>query len=688
MKDGRGKLMSQTDPLLQPFQLKHLTLKNRIMSTSHEPSYAEDAKPKLRYQLYQEEKAKGGVALTMFGGSANIAPDSPAAFGQIYVGDDSIIPYFQQMAERIHRNGAAVMCQITHMGRRTYWDTENWLPTIAPSPVREPAHRSIPKEMELSDIKRVIKAYGAAARRCQDGRLDGVEIEAYGHLFDSFWTPLVNRRADEYGGNFENRMRFSLEALAEIRKQVGDDFIVGIRMSGDESVEGGLAFEDCVAIARRLAATGMLDFLNVIRGSIATDEALSHVIPNMGTPSGPHLPLVAAIREEVDTPLFHAARIADVATARHAIRAGIVDMVGMTRALMADPHLVAKIERGEEDQIRPCVGMGYCIDRIYAGREALCIHNPATGREETIPHVIAKSTQPPRRVVIVGAGPAGLEAARVGAERGHHVVLFEANHKPGGQVQIAARAPRRQDIIGITDWLYLQVKRLGVEVHLNRYAEAADVLAENPDVVIIATGGLPNTGFLSEGRDLVTPAWDILSGSAKPAANVLFFDDHGNHEGYSCVEFIADSGSRMELVTPDRTVAQEIGGTSYPAYLKAFYDHGVTLTLNYRLTKVAARADKLVATLYNEYNKSTVERVVDQVVVENGTLPVADLYMELKDRSSNLGEVDIAALIAGRPQTLINNPAGRYQLFRVGDAVSSRNIHAAIYDAQRLCKDV
>ena len=680
--------MPQTDPLLQPFQLKHLTLKNRIMSTSHEPSYAEDAKPKLRYQLYQEEKAKGGVALTMFGGSANIAPDSPAAFGQIYVGDDSIIPYFRQMAERVHRYGAAVMCQITHMGRRTYWDTENWLPTIAPSPVREPAHRSIPKEMERADIKRVITAYGAAARRCKEGGLDGVEIEAYGHLFDSFWTPLVNHRTDEYGGSFENRLRFSLEALAEIRQQVGEGFIVGIRMSGDESVEGGLTFNDCVAIARRLAATGLLDFFNIVKGYIATDEALSHVIPNMGTPSGPHLPLVAAIREEIDLPLFHAARIADVATARHAIRAGIVDVVGLTRALMADPYIVAKIERGEEDQIRPCVGMGYCIDRIYIGREALCIHNPATGREETIPHVIIKSEQPPRRVVVVGAGPAGLEAARVCSERGHRVVLFEAQAKPGGQVQIAARAPRRQDVIGITDWLYSQVKRLGVEVHLNHYATVADVLAENPDVVIMATGGLPNPGSLSDGADWVTSSWDILTGTAKPAANVLFFDDHSNHEGYSCVEFLAAGGSHVELVTPDRMIAQEIGGTNYPAYLKAFYDHGVTLTLNYRLKKVAPRGGQLVATLYNEYNQSTVERIVDQVVVENGALPVADPYLELKDDSSNLGEVDLAALIAGRPQALVNNAAGRYQLFRIGDAVASRNIHAAIYDARRLCKDL
>jgi 2,4-dienoyl-CoA reductase-like NADH-dependent reductase (Old Yellow Enzyme family) len=215
-----------TDPLLAPFQLKNLRLRNRIVSTSHEPAYAEDGLPKLRYQLYHEEKARGGIALTMIGGSANVALDSPSTFGQLYVGDDAIIPYFQQLADRVHAHGAAVMSQITHMGRRTRWDSGDWLPIVSPSPLREPAHRSFPKELEEFDIRRIVRAYGAAARRCRDGGLDGVEVSAHaGHLIDQFWSPRMNRRTDRYGGSFDNRLRFAFEVLAEVRGSVGDDLV-------------------------------------------------------------------------------------------------------------------------------------------------------------------------------------------------------------------------------------------------------------------------------------------------------------------------------------------------------------------------------------------------------------------------------------------------------------------------------
>lgn len=680
--------MATTDPLLQPFRLKHLTLRNRFMSTAHEPAYTEDGMPKDRYRLYHAEKARGGIALTMIGGSAVVSPDSPAVFGNILAYKDEAVRWMARLAEDVHAHGAAVMIQLTHLGRRTTWSKDDWLPVIAPSPIREAAHRAFPKAVEDWDVARVLRHYADAAERCRAAGLDGLEIECYGHLPDQFWSPATNKRDDAYGGSLENRMRFSVEVLRAIRDRIGPDFIVGVRMVCDEDWDRGLSKEEGVEIARRLAQSGLIDFINVIRGRLDTDEALSHVIPGMGVRLAPHLDFAGEVREATRFPVFHAARIQDVATARHAIVAGKLDMVGMTRAHIADPHIANKVMAGREHEIRPCVGMGYCIDRIYTGGEALCIHNAATGREATMPHVVGRSAGAAKKVAVVGAGPAGLEAARVAAARGHHVVLLEAADKPGGQLRLAAGLKRRQEILGIVEWRVGECSRDGVEMRFNTYAEATDVLRENPDVVIIATGGLPYTSFLDEGAELATTTWDILSGGAKPADSVLLFDDNGAHPGMTAAEFIAEAGSKLEIATPERVLAPEVGGTNYPAYFKAFAKHGVAITLNLRLERIRRDGNRLVATLFNEYDKSHHERRVDQVVVEHGTLPLDDLYFALKPGSRNLGEIDYDAWIANRPQYTVRNPSGSYALYRIGDAVASRNIHAAVFDALRLAKDL
>ncbi len=676
-----------TDPLLQPFGLKHLTLRNRIISTSHEPAYSEDGLPKLRYQLYHEEKAKGGIAMTMFGGSTLVDRDSPPAFGNLYAGNDEIVPYFKQLAARVHRHGAAAMCQITHLGRRTSPYVEDWLPTVAASCVREPAHRSFPKVLEHEDMLRIAKAYGAAARRCVDAGLDGIEIEGYGHLLDGFWSPLTNRRTDQYGGSLDNRVRFTLEVIDEIRNQTGSDYIVGIRMVIDEDRADGLQYDEGMKIAAILTDTGKIDFINVIKGHVDTDEGLSHVIPNMGTPAAPHLEFTAAVRSALQLPVIHAARISDPATARHAVASGCVDLVGMTRAHMADPHIVRKIKAGLEDQIQPCVGAGYCIDRIYMGGEALCIHNPSTGREASIPHLVAPAKNS-KRIVVVGAGPAGLEAARVCAERGHEVLLLEAADQPGGQITIAGKVKRRRELMGIVDWRYAQIQRLAVESRLNCFAETANVTAENPDVVIVATGGYPNLSFLNSGEQHVTSTWDILTGMSAPRSDVIVYDDNGQHQGVSCAEFLALSGCAVRLVTPDRNIAQEVGGTNYPIYLKTFYEHKVEMIVNQRLTDVRVQNGHLQGEFLNEFDRSVTSRSATQIVVEHGTLPNDQIYFDLKPDSTNHGVIQLDSLIHRTAQNAVLNPNGKYQLFRVGDAVASRNIHAAIYDANRLCQAI
>ncbi len=676
-----------TDPLLQPYRLRHLLLRNRLMSTAHEPAYTEDGMPKERYRLYHAEKAKGGIALTMIGGSSVVAPDSPQAFGNILLYKDEVVRWLAELADDVHDHGAAVMIQMTHLGRRTNWNKADWLPVIAPSNVREPSHRAFPKIMEDWDIARVIEAYADGAERVKAAGLDGLELECYGHLIDQFWSPATNKREDDYGGSLDNRMRFGLEVFSAIRKRVGEDFLVGARMVCDEDWDRGITREEGVSIARRLAASGLIDFVNVIRGHIDTEEALSHVIPGMGSRSAPHLDFSGEVRAATRMPTFHAARIQDVASARHAIESGKLDMVGMTRAHLADPHIARKVAEGREHQIRPCVGMAYCIDSIYSG-QAVCIHNAATGREATIPHVIAKSDGPRRKVVVVGAGPAGLEAARVAGERGHEVVVLEAAAKAGGQVRIAAGLKRRREIMGIVDWRLAECARLGVAIRCNVYAEAANVTSEEPDVVVVATGGVPNMSFLDAGQDVATSPWDILTGAIKPAANVLLYDDNGAHPGMTAAEFIASAGSELEVVTPERMLAPDIGGTSYPAYFRALSLARASIAINLRLERLERRGNRVAGIFFDEYGKRHIEKEADQIVVEHGSTPVDELYFELKGGSTNLGEIDHEALLANRPQTIVRNHEGRYRLFRIGDAVSSRNIHAAVYDAIRLMKDV
>ncbi len=376
-----------------------------------------------------------------------------------------------------------------------------------------------------------------------------------------------------------------------------------------------------------------------------------------------------------------------MATARYAIASGKVDMVGMTRAHMTDPHIVRKIIEKREEDIRPCVGANYCLDRIYQGGAAYCIHNAATGRETTMPHDIPKAAVK-RRVVVVGSGPAGLEAARVAGERGHDVTVLEAADQPGGQIRLTALSERRREMISIIDWRMAQCERLGVKFHFNTWAEADTVQAFEPDVVIVATGGLPHTEVLREGNELVVSTWDIISGDVKPGRNVLIFDDAGDHAALQAAEVIARSGATLEIVTPDRSFAPEVMAMNLVPYMRSLQDLDVTFTVTYRVEKVHKRDGTLVAIFGSDYGQVHKQRVVDQVVINHGTLPLDDLYFELRPLSSNGGAVEQHDLIAGNAQHLVTHPEGRFQLFRIGDAVSARNTHAAIYDALRLVKDI
>ncbi len=671
----------QNDPLLTEFSIRHVTFRNRIMSTSHACGLEENGgMPGETYQRYHLEKAKGGLALTMFGGSAYVDADSTWVSGQLNMSTDRIIPYLQSFSERIHNQGTAIMIQLTHLGRRGETNTQNWLPTIGPSVVRETGHRSFPKEMDESDIQRVVKAFGEAAYRAKQGGLDGMETMVGGHLIGQFLSPVTNNRNDEFGGSVKNRCRFGLLVHEEIRGRVGDDFLVGMRFPIDEAVQGGLSFDDCVQIARIFQRSGLIDFFNANYGRLDTElKLLTDCMPAMASPIAPWLQVAGAFKKEVDLPVFHAARITDLATARYAIQEGLLDMVAMTRAHIADPHIVNKIKRDEEDRIRPCVGMTHCM----GDNRPTCIHNPATARERHWPQIIQANSQHIKKCLVIGGGPAGLEAARILAERGHHVALFEATRELGGQLRLATAASWRKDVVGIIDWRISEIQTLGVTIKTECLVEADDVLGESADIVIIATGGWSDLTWLP-GNEHVTSVYDLLTGNEPVKEKVIVYDGTGRHPGLTAAEYCQSRGKLGVLVLLDPQPAAELDYGERVIWRRELTLANIQPLLDYRLIEVEKDKQSLVGHFVHELTEARISLPADQIVVEHGTIPADELYKNLCSHSCNNGVTDIKRLLAGQPQSS-EKQVNSFELHRIGDAVSSRNVAAAMFDALRLC---
>jgi 2,4-dienoyl-CoA reductase-like NADH-dependent reductase (Old Yellow Enzyme family)/thioredoxin reductase len=646
--------------LFSPINIGPRSVKNRICCSAHADCLAEAGMPTERTVRYYEAKARGGAGFIMCFGSASVHPTSPArVWNGVELFDDRVIPHLAKFAEAMHKYDVPCVAQITHKGRRGRSSGNDWLPMYAPSAIPEPNHREMPHQLEQPTIDALARAFADAAWRLQQGGFDGCEVMAsHGHLIDQFWSPNANRRTDDYGGDLANRLRFGVQVIEAIRQRVGRNFIVGIRMTGDDFTPGGLNRSACREIAGRLDELKLLDYFNIIGATAETYQGEAAAVPDMSFPEAVYCPLAASIKEVVRVPVIATGRINDPATAERVLKEGKADLCIMTRAQIADPDLPNKAREGRLDDIRPCFGYNEgCIDRIYTGKGVTCVQNAVIGRET----VWAEPARAPRplKVVVIGGGPAGLECARVARLRGHHVLLLEKNAELGGQTLIARRAPARQDFDGACRYTAQQCRKLGVEIRLGVEADAGGILRESPDVVVIATGARALKPPLPGIDAHAVSAWDVLQGKDVAGRRVLVLDEEYGFQAPCAAEYLLDRGKEVHIVTSERSIGGFLGATTGPPVFQRLFSKGVKLHCNLRVARL--EAERAVAhNVWSDHEE--ILGPYDAFVYAYGGEPVCGLGKELRGR------------------------VPRFEL--IGDCFAPRTLQHAILEGHRLAREL
>jgi mycofactocin system FadH/OYE family oxidoreductase 2 len=658
--------MKTYDALMQPIKIGNVEIRNRVMTTAHLTNFGKDHNPSDQHVAYYGARAKGGTGLMVMG-FPSVHPTSRNTGTDVDAFTDAVIPGLRALSDEVHKHGAKIFMQLGHSGRQQtgLWTRrEIWAPSAIPCPL----NGEMPKEMELEDIEEIIQGHADAAVRAKKGGMDGVEIHSGygGYLLSSFQSPYMNRRDDEFGGSMENRMRFVLRVIDAVRAAVGADFVVGIQVQGHDYSPDGIDLPEAQAMARCYADTGKLDYM-VVKASTYISGGMN--IPDMQHPKKLWLPLADAIKEVVpELPIVAVGRINDADEAEQLIATGRVDLVAMTRQNIADPETANKLREGRGEDVRKCIACNQgCIDQVFKGQHVTCVHNPAAGFERELTDI--RISDKPKRVVVVGGGPAGMKAAEIATRGGHDVTLFERRPQLGGQLRIAASLDGRSEIHEAVRWVARELDKLQVDVRLGQQATAEDVLALNPDVVIIATGSAPvkeiigNKSFgIWETPGLDAPhvlnSWDVIEDNAQVGTSVLVVDDgEGGWKSAGLALELAGKGHSVKVSTPHTHIGARLGVFTQQKLTERILGSDIE-TLPY--TTVRSVDGNSVQVVRG--TKDVTLTGIDTVVLAGWHAPMTELYFQLKGKAARVE--------------------------RIGDALASRTMLEAFHEGERKARSI
>ncbi|MBV8331759.1 MAG: FAD-dependent oxidoreductase [Candidatus Eremiobacteraeota bacterium] len=578
----------QYERLFSAVPLGSRTAKNRIVSTPHGTNLAVAGVPSPELIAYHAAKAAGGCGTVMMFGSAAVSELTPIFSNHVNLWRDDVEPGLRAGAEAVHAHGALAFSQMTSLGRRTFAQVD--LTGRGPSDTSGEVAPEIPHVLTIREIRRIVRDYGRSAKRLADCGFDGCDLAFYAEqLPDQMWNPAINKRTDRYGGSLENRMRFSLEVLEAIRAEVGREFVVGARVSGDDRMTPGIARDELLEIIARLDRTGMLDYFTVTGGTIEGYASRGYNIPSAYYPKKTFVDLAQLVRERVGATLILTGRITTPDDAEAVLASGVADLVGMTRAMIADNEMPRKAQEGRAGEIRTCLGSNEgCIDRLYFGLPVRCVQNAVIGRE--LEWSALQPAERRKRIAVIGGGPAGMESARIAAQRGHSVTLYEREDELGGAIRIASRAPQWENYRSIVDWLAAELDRRGVAVRLQRTIAPSDFESLDADAVVFATGAVARTPYveIDEAANVCTVG-DVLAGRARLRGRCVVLDETGYTPGPKAADALADAGHEVEIVTRLYSLGETIGITLRAPLYERLLRKNVEITPLHAAVRVTGR---------------------------------------------------------------------------------------------------